>query len=175
MEQQIAEDILNLASNIKKDTNEIISSITARRDQFKDKAEISKCQQLDIPFIGHNDIWSEIHLKPKVLHLNFNRSDLLSDNFAAWNHVWITGRMYNERTAGKRIENLCYMDSSTILPDDTFIECTRDILGDVNSNNETFISQNERNDIVANHEITCNETESSTIRKKIEPRNYRTH
>ena len=90
-EQQIAEDILNLANNIKKDDNEIIiSSIIARRDQFKEKAEkvndflYSKCQQLDIPFIRHNNIQSEIHLKPKGLHLNYKGSNLLSDNFAAW-------------------------------------------------------------------------------------------
>ena len=90
-EQNIAENILNLASNIKKDTKEIIiSSIIARRDQFKDKAEkvndflFNKCQQLDIPFIRHNKLRSEIHLKPKALHLNFMASVLLSDNFAAW-------------------------------------------------------------------------------------------
>ena len=89
-EQKIAEDILNLANNIKKDTNEIIiSSIIASRDNFKEKAEkvndfpYSKCQQQNIPFIRHN-IRGEIHLKPKVLHLNFKGSDLLSDNFAAW-------------------------------------------------------------------------------------------
>ena len=39
-EQKIAHDILNLANNIKKDTNEIIiSSIIPRRDQFKEKGE----------------------------------------------------------------------------------------------------------------------------------------
>ena len=44
----------------------------------------SKCQQLDILFIRHNNIRNEIHLKPKGLHLNFKGSELLSDNFAAW-------------------------------------------------------------------------------------------
>ena len=89
--QKIADDILNLANNIKKDTNEIIiSSIIPRRDQFKEKGEkvneflYNKCQQLDIPFIRHNNIRSEIHLKPKGLHLNFKGSELLSNNFAAW-------------------------------------------------------------------------------------------
>ena len=90
-EQKIADDILNLANNIKKDTNDIIiSSIIRRRDQFKEKGEkvneflYNKCQQLDIPFIRHNNILREIHLKPKGLHLNFKGSDLLSNNFAAW-------------------------------------------------------------------------------------------
>ena len=68
--------------------------------------------------------------------------------------------MYNERTAAKHIENLCYMDSSTILPDDRFIECSQGIMGDVNNNNDTFISQNERNASATGHEITCNETGS---------------
>ena len=90
-EEKIAEDILSLANSIKKDTNEIIvSSIIARRDQFKEKAEkvndflYIKCKQLDIPFIRHNNIRSEVHLKPKGVHLNFKGSDLLSDNFAKW-------------------------------------------------------------------------------------------
>ena len=90
-EEKIAEEILVLANSIKKETNEIIvSSIIARRDLFKEKAEKvndilhSKCLQLEIPFIRHNNIRSEIHLEPKGLHLHFKGSDLLSDNFAAW-------------------------------------------------------------------------------------------
>ena len=76
-ESKIADDILSLACRMKKETNEIIvSSIIARRDQYKEKAEKVndflqiKCSQVNIPFIRHNNIRGEIHLKPKGLHLN---------------------------------------------------------------------------------------------------------
>ena len=90
-EGKIADDILSLASRMKKETNEIIvSSIIARRDQYKEKAEKVndflqiKCSQVNMPFIRHNNIRGEIHLKPKGLHLNYKGSSLLSDNFVNW-------------------------------------------------------------------------------------------
>ena len=90
-ELKIAEDIVKLATTIKTDTNDIlVSSILPRRDQLKDKAEKVndllriKCSQSNVPYIRHNNIRSEMHLKPKGLHLNTKGSELLSDNFAAY-------------------------------------------------------------------------------------------
>ena len=90
-EQQIAQDIVDLAVNIKTDENNIlVSSIIARRDNLKEKAEKVndflriKCAQLKLPFLRHNNIRSEIHLKPKGQHLNAAGSTLLSDNFAVY-------------------------------------------------------------------------------------------
>ena len=90
-EEQVATDILKLATSIKTDKNDIlVSSILPRRDQLKEKAEkvndflSMKCSQFNIPFMRHNNIRSEIHLKPKGLHLNTTGSTLLSDNFAAY-------------------------------------------------------------------------------------------
>ena len=90
-EQQIATDIVNLATSLKTDKNEIcVSSITARRDQLKNKAEKVndylriKCSQVNLHFIRHNNIRSEMHLKPKGQHLNSTGTTLLSDNFAAY-------------------------------------------------------------------------------------------
>ena len=90
-EEQIATDILKLATSIKTDKNDIlVSSILPRRDQLKEKAEkvndflSIKCSQFNVPFMRHNNIRSEIHLKPKGLHLNTTGSTLLSDNFAAY-------------------------------------------------------------------------------------------
>ena len=90
-EQQIASDIVNLATSLKTDNNKIlVSSIIARRDQFKNKAEKVndylhvKCSQANLPFLRHNNIRSEIHLKPKGVHLNNTGTTLLSDNFAAY-------------------------------------------------------------------------------------------
>jgi len=89
-EGQIADDIVNLANQLKTDNNEIIvSSIIARRDEQKDKAKrvndflIMRCEQFKIPFIRHENI-NETHLKPKGLHLSTKGSDLLSDNFIGW-------------------------------------------------------------------------------------------
>ena len=53
------------------------------------------------------------------------------------------------------------MNGSTILSDDTFTECTQDILGDVINNNDTFISENEGNDSATSYAILCNDSESS--------------
>ena len=90
-EEQIATDIVKLATSMKTDKNQIlVSSILSRRDQLKGKAEkvndllAIKCSQLKVPFMRHNNIRSEIHLKPKGLHLNTTGSTLLSDNFAAY-------------------------------------------------------------------------------------------
>ena len=90
-EEKIAMDIVNLANSIKTDTNNIlVSSIVARRDQLQEKAEkvneflCIKCRQCNLPFMKHNNLRSEIHLKPKGQHLNKEGSALLSDNFAAW-------------------------------------------------------------------------------------------
>ena len=90
-EEKIATDILTLAKSLKTDTNDIlVSSIVPRRDQLKEKAEkvndvlCIKCTQFNVPFIKHNNLRSEMHLKPKGQHLNKEGSSLLSDNFAAW-------------------------------------------------------------------------------------------
>ena len=90
-EIQIAQDIVDLAVNLKTDENKIlVSGIIARRDNLNEKAEKVndflrvKCAQFKLPFMIHSNIRSEIHLKPKGQHLNTTGSSLLSDNFATY-------------------------------------------------------------------------------------------
>ena len=89
--QNIANDIVKLASSLKTDENEIIvSSILARRDNLHDKAEKVndflkiKCDQINIPFIRHNNIKCDTHLKPKGVHLNRVGTTILANNFVNW-------------------------------------------------------------------------------------------
>ena len=85
--EKIAEEIIDLAINLKSDVNEIVvSGIIPRRDQFKEKAEMvnvllyRKTTELDMGFISHENIKPDTHLNPKGLHLNHQGTILLSEN-----------------------------------------------------------------------------------------------
>ena len=89
--ENIAGEIINLATKLATDKNEIIiSGITERRDSLHDKVKQVnhflniKCHQLNLPFILHDNIKSDTHLKPKGVHLNKAGSPLLASNFINW-------------------------------------------------------------------------------------------
>ena len=89
--ENIAGEIINLATKLRTDKNEIIiSGITERRDSLRDKVKQvnhflnNKCHQLNLPFILHDNIKSDTHLKPKGVHLNKAGSSLLASNFINW-------------------------------------------------------------------------------------------
>ena len=89
--ENIAGEIINLVTKLRTDKNEIIiSGITERRDSLRDKVKQvnhflnNKCHQLTLPFILHNNIKSDTHLKPKGVHLNKVGSSLLASNFINW-------------------------------------------------------------------------------------------
>ena len=86
--KEVAEEVINLPTNLKSDDNEIIvSEIISRNDQLKEKAETvndylrMKTMELGIGYISHNNINTDIHLNPKGLHLNHQGNILLSRNF----------------------------------------------------------------------------------------------
>ena len=86
--KQVADEIIELATNLKTDHNEIVvSGIVPRRDNLSEKAEQVndylkiKTSTLDIPFIRHTNINTDTHLKPKGLHLNNKGTITLSENF----------------------------------------------------------------------------------------------
>ena len=79
--------------------------------------------------IRHNNIRSEIHLKPKGF--TFKGSDLLSNISLRGLILDSHGCMYNDETTVKHIENIRCMNSGAVISDGTLDECTRDILGSV--------------------------------------------
>ena len=86
--EEIADEVIDLATNLKTDHNEIvISEIIARRDQLNEKAVSvnnvlrMKTTELGIGYISHENINTDMHLNPKGLHLNHKGSILLSRNF----------------------------------------------------------------------------------------------
>ena len=88
---EVATEILELATSLKNETNEIVvSSIVPRRDHLNEKvgkvndALTTKTSALGIGFISHKNINSNDHLKPKGLHLNNKGTIMLCDNFLKW-------------------------------------------------------------------------------------------
>ena len=88
---QVANEIVELATTLKNDTNEIVvSSIVPRRDHLREKVEkvndilTTKTSTLGIGFIRHTNINSNNHLQPKGLHLNNKGTITLLDNFLNW-------------------------------------------------------------------------------------------
>ena len=86
--EDLAEEIIDLATSLKSDENEIvISEIIARRDQLNEKVSKvndilrMKSSEMIIGFISHNNINTDIHLNPKGLHLNHQGNILLSEHF----------------------------------------------------------------------------------------------
>ena len=91
--QQQAQNIINLATSLKTEKNEIaISSILQRRDQLQEKAQqvndflLIKCRELGIPYIAHPSITIN-SLKPKGVHLNKRGSELLAADFVNFVNV----------------------------------------------------------------------------------------
>ena len=85
--EELAEEIIDLATSLKSDENEIvISEIIARRDQLNEKVlKVNdilrmKSSEMSIGFITHNNINTDVHLNPKGLHLNHQGNILLSVN-----------------------------------------------------------------------------------------------
>ena len=84
---QIAEEIINLASDIKTPNNEVmISGLVYRNDFLNDKGQevngilIEKCAENNIYFINNNNI-TEFDLNGSGLHLNFRGTSRLANNF----------------------------------------------------------------------------------------------
>lgn len=89
--ENIANDIVKLASSLKNDNNDImVSSIIDRKDNVREKArQVNnflkiKCDELNLPYIKHDNITSDTHLKPKGVHLNKTGTSLLASNFITW-------------------------------------------------------------------------------------------
>ena len=85
---EITIEIIELATNLKTDTNEIVvSSIVPRRDHPSEKAEKDNdalkiiTSTLGLDFIQHSNINNDTHLKPKGLHLNNKSTSTLCENF----------------------------------------------------------------------------------------------
>ena len=88
---EVATEIIELATALKTETNEIVvSSIVPRRDRLSEKVEkvndilTTKTSARGIGFIRHTNININDHLKPKGLHLNNKGTITLSDNFLNW-------------------------------------------------------------------------------------------
>ena len=84
---QIAEEIINLASDIKTPNNEVmVSGLVYRNDFLNDKGQevngilIEKCAENNIYFINNNNI-TEMDLNGSGLHLNFRGTSRLANNF----------------------------------------------------------------------------------------------
>ena len=85
--KHIASDIMRLALEIKSDANDVmISGITYRSDKHNTKArEVNlnlqaECQRYNLYYIDHSNI-SNKHLNGSGLHLNFNGTVALANNF----------------------------------------------------------------------------------------------
>ena len=86
--EDLAEEIIDLATSLKSNENEIvISEIIARRDQLNEKVSKvnnilrMKSSEMRIGFISHNNRNTDKNLNPKGLHLNHQGNILLSENF----------------------------------------------------------------------------------------------
>lgn len=84
----IADDIVELASKSKTETNDVvISGLIARNDELNLKAMqvneqlIAKCNERQIFYIDNNNIIATKHLNGSGLHLNHYGTMLLSNNF----------------------------------------------------------------------------------------------
>lgn len=86
--REIADGIVNLATKIKTSNNDVIvSGIIERCDDLNSKAKkvnellINKCSMLDIYFLDNSNISPDIHLNGSGLHLNYNGTVELANNF----------------------------------------------------------------------------------------------
>ena len=83
----IAEDIVNLARDIKTNSNDVvISGLVARNDDLQFKGQqvneylVSKCIERNLFFIDNNNINPRQHLN-STNHLNYKGTDQLMNNF----------------------------------------------------------------------------------------------
>ena len=84
----IANDIMQLAKNMKSDSNDImVSALVARGDKWNAKAmEVNEtlkgeCAKIDMMFIEHSNILPNKHLNGSKLHLNMRGTIMLARNF----------------------------------------------------------------------------------------------
>ena len=84
----IANEIVNLAAMMKQPDNEVMmSSITSRRDELKQKATVVNkhlkvlCYNEYKEHIDNSNISGETHLNNSGLHLNFKGTITLNNNF----------------------------------------------------------------------------------------------
>ena len=87
--EEIACEIVNLASSIKSKKNEVVvSGIIPRKDRFRDKAKetneslLAICASRNIPFINHGNIDTRTHINCRGLHLTTRGSKIVEDNTA---------------------------------------------------------------------------------------------
>ena len=83
----IANDIINLALDMKADVNEVnISSLITRNDKYNEKAlKVNdclklKCSKYALGFIDNSNV-TKVHLNKGGLHLNFKGTVTLARNF----------------------------------------------------------------------------------------------
>ena len=85
--EEIAYEIVNLASSIKSKKNQVVvSSIIPRKDHFRDKAKETNeslpaiCASRNIQFINHGNIDTRTHVNRKGLHLTTRGPKIVGDN-----------------------------------------------------------------------------------------------
>ena len=85
---EISDEIVRLALDLKNDENDvIISGIIARNDELNEKGKKVndllkiKCNSNDLGFMDHSNILAHKHLNGSGIHLNFNGTITLADNF----------------------------------------------------------------------------------------------
>ena len=85
--KDIANDIIELGSDMKTEKNDvIISGIVPRRDKLNDKGmEVNKylialCNSCNFYFLDHSNVNKETHLNTSGLHLNYNGTYVLGGN-----------------------------------------------------------------------------------------------
>ena len=85
---KISDEIVHLALDLKTDENDVvISDIIARNDKLNEKGKKVnhllkiKCNRYDIGFMDNTNILAHKHLNGSGIHLNFNGTITLADNF----------------------------------------------------------------------------------------------
>ena len=85
---EVAEEIVDLATNLKSHENEVfVSSIVARGDRWNERVSQvnnvlkAKCNREGLPFIDNSNIEPAYHLNRSNLHLNPEGTRMLANNF----------------------------------------------------------------------------------------------
>ena len=85
--QKIAADLINLATSMKTDKNDVmISSVTLRTDNLEEKGKLVndylkiKSSQVGLGFIDNSNL-KQAHFNTKGIHLNVKGSEALAHNF----------------------------------------------------------------------------------------------
>ena len=84
---EIAEEIIQLALNIKSDENDVsISAILPRNDELNEKGMLVndvlkvKCSEYNIGFMNNDNFKANVHLNNSGIHLNFKGNAMLAKN-----------------------------------------------------------------------------------------------